>query len=115
MLSRSRNGKDVRRGANAFPIRLGARRGEADLSRSFTVCSRPLVARVCSFQAVRSLFGLGGLLFELGLKLRTGVSGSFRIKQSGAITTSIPSTRSQYAREIAGQRANSPASFGRST
>jgi len=68
-----------RRGYNtchATGLRLLRNRGEADALRSITACSGPLCRRLAR------------------LKLRTGVSGSFRIKQSGAITTSIPSTRS---------------------
>jgi len=46
------------------------------------------------------------------LKLRAGVSGSFRIRRDNNVDFIDPL---QYAREIAGQRANSPASCGRST
>jgi hypothetical protein len=73
-LLRNRDGKGVR-GANAFPNspRCSPRRGR---SVSLRFVQDPFCRRLAR------------------LKLRTGVSGSFRIKQSGAITTSIPSTRS---------------------
>jgi hypothetical protein len=73
-LLRNRDGKGVR-GANAFPNspRCSPRRGR---SVSLRFVQDPFCRRLAR------------------LKLRTGVSGSFRIKQSRAITTSIPSTRS---------------------
>ncbi len=76
-------------------IRLCAHCGEADVLRSIKACSEPLLPLACSSQATHWRF------WEFSDQA---------IRRDNNVD-SIDTL--QYAREIAGQRANWPASFGR--
>src|SRR5438093_9475191 len=89
-----------RRGYNtchATGLRLLRNRGEADVLRSIKACSGPLLPPACSSQAADWRFWE---FLDQAIRRDNNVDSIDTL---------------QYAREIAGQRANSPASSGRST